>query len=245
MNVLKYLLLLSCLLVGSVAQAQFNKKLTFSFSGGAALPLGRNISPIDPDGVPYMFSNYDIGTQINVGMQYNIKSHLSVGATIRSMLLSSWKDPLPAIDPARSIENFPVVFNLSDFNAFYLSNGLGINGQYKFFANKRIIPYLWAEFNVNVISAEAPPRQALLANSQDLVSVLRFNARSINSIVRAGITMGAGIDFKVSESVKLFAQADLSYIFVNNQPDLRRDSQYMAFSIGTRLSIFKSKSFIE
>ncbi len=245
MNVSKYILLILCLSVGYTAQAQFNKKLTFSFGGGAALPLGRNISPIDPDGVPYMFSNYDIGTQLNVGLQYNIKSHISVGATIRSVLLSSWKDPLPATDPTRSIDNFPVAFDLSEFNAFYLSNGLGINGQYKFFANKRIIPYIWAEFNVNVISAEAPPRQRLLSNSEDLVSVLRFNAKSIEYIVRAGFTTGVGVDFKISESVKLFAQGDLTYIFVNNQPDLRRDSQYLAFSVGTRLSIFKSKSFIE
>jgi hypothetical protein len=225
------------------SEAQFDKKLTFNAFIGGFKPLGQKI---DPDFIPYVFSNFQNGGQLGLGGQYNLNPNFSIGLNLVSSASISYKDP-------NKLSNVSISYE-GEYKSSFSIYSLGIDFRYKFFPNKKFNPYFYGEFNFNIYKGNVEPNSEYIdqyqydvdtaANISNKYTITRFNERVINSSFALGVLGGAGFDLKLSNTFVLFAQGAYNVKFTHKDAILQKNLNFVNVQLGLRFSLFKSKSLL-
>jgi hypothetical protein len=242
-------MILSFILPINVCMAQFDKKITFSVYGGQILPL---LKKVDKDSIPYIFPNFKNIFQLGVGMQYNLNNKISIGGNLSYFNGFTYNDPE---ELQKGTVAASVIEEENKQYASYFSNLImGSYFKYNFMPDKKFNPYAYGEVNLNFYSALVQPRLRYLDNTAlfdkeedqvgDKYTILRFNKREIPLAIAFGGLIGAGLDYKLSNSFKIFLQSSYNHAFTNRQGEMKIDMNYINSQLGVRFSLFKEKSLL-
>jgi opacity protein-like surface antigen len=232
----KKLVVLVCFLVSiQSAFAQFEKKLTFDFSVGYALPLG---DALQEDRLPFFFSNLNSGIAILSDAQYNINPHLSVGLQGEYTRFFSWADPRFGSNQTEDNSKINLI-NLNPFVRYRILKG-------------KLSPFMIGSIGATFYNGERERVEItlndfFLANPQDsYVSieqvVLREPGQSLSNTFTPNVFVGGGIDYNLTASMGLFLNVTYNTVFTKNDEVLRQNLSYPLFSIGVNANFVKSKT---
>jgi hypothetical protein len=235
---------ITCFLSIETAYSQFDRKVTFNAFLGYFKPLGTKISP---DSVPFIFPNFKNGGQLGIGVQYNVSPSFSLGFNASSSLSVKYVDPLPLTSSADKGEGDNYKSRFTIFN-------IGIDFRYKFLASKKVSPYIYGEVNLNFYNAKVQPHYTFINQNQpydpydpngidNKYTIARYNAREVSSVA-FGLTGGAGVDLKISNTFVLFVQGGYNIKFTQGNDIMLANLNFINANAGLRFSLFKSKSLL-
>ena len=141
----KLLFLIAILFIVNSAQAQFEKKLTFDFSLGYAIPFGDDLRE---DRLPYYYSNMSSGLGFSADVQYNLNKKISIGLRGEYTEIWGWYDPRKSeVD-----ENDESYISLVSFNPYAKYNIL----------DKKISPFVLLGAGVTIYNGERSPTTTVI-----------------------------------------------------------------------------------
>lgn len=243
MKVRILLLLIITLVSIEKSTAQFDRKVTFSGYAGYIIPLG---DEIDPDSIPNIFPNFKTGFNMGIGGEYNFSHNFSAGFTLATTYVFNYKDPIPL---ASSI----TVGDGKDDSYFFMTT-VGTDFRYKFLHQRAFNPYLFGQIDLNIFNGQVEPHYSFINQTkgydhydptiQSKYTILRYNARKIETGLAFGVLAGTGFDLKLSNTFVLFLQGSYNLKFTKGNDVIQRNIQYLNAQAGLRFSLFKSKSIL-
>ena len=231
-----------------LAIGQFDKKLTFNAFVGTTAPLGNRVNP---DNVPYVFTNFRNGLQLGAGGQYNFSNKFSTGVNATALLAINYTNPIEALGSKQDI----IEKEKANYSTSYFTNySLGISLKYKLLRQAKVNPYVFGEVNINYYSGDVAPRlqyyeadNRLVADSltiRNKYTIFRFNSKQINSAVALGGNVGVGIDVKISDTFTFMLQGVYFGVATKQNSELGENLNYLGIQSGLRFSILKQKSIL-
>ncbi len=254
---LKYTFLGILALLSTSVYGQFNTRFALEISAGTTHPLNF-AENIDPDGIPYMYQNFDWGNNLSAGIYYRLNRRMSVGLVASQNLHWTWTDPATLED---EYAEFGREFNYQGFQPFFQIIKIGSNFRYEIAPDARISPFLMAGTGGYTYLGEIPPKIDIIDHDPEsllgildedgtseyiyeIKTVLRTNAVVVEPTTQIGLNAGAGIDFALSNYFSVILQANYNRIFTTKNNNLRLDTQYVTANIGLRMNVFKRRSIL-
>lgn len=218
-----------------MANAQFEKKLTFDFSLGYAIPVGEDLKD---DRLPFFFSNLSTGLTFMADFQYNLDEHFAIGMMGEYTRFYSWEDPRVGSTSTNSAS----FINVINFNPYF---------RYRILKGK-ISPFVNGSMGVSMINGERSPSEFIIedffsagTNSQ-FVSIDKVTFRERGEVLarqfRPNVMAGGGLDYNLSQSLGLFFDVTYTVIFTSGDEVLRQTIQYPTFRIGANVNFVKAKT---
>jgi len=253
----KILLFTAFVAVSSSTYGQFNTRFALELSAGIAQPLAFD-NQIDPDGIPYMYQNFEWGNNLNAGIYYRLNRRMSIGLTVSQSLHWDWKDPV-ALEERHA--TFKKEFAYADFESFFQVIEAGTKFRYEIAPDSRISPFLVGGVSAYTYSGEIPPKIDIIDHDPaaelaerdfegdseyifEIKTVLRTNAVLIKPTTQIGFNGGAGIDFALSNYFSIILQANYHHLYTNQDEKLRLETQFLTANLGLRMNVFKKRSIL-
>ncbi|GEM_PF-3810477 len=245
------------LLVSASTYGQFNTRFALELSAGIAQPLAFD-KQIDPDGIPYMYQNFELGHNLNAGIYYRLNRRMSIGLTVSQSLHWDWKSPI-ALEERHSA--FKKEFAYAGFESFFQVIETGTKFRYEIAPDSRISPFLIGGVSAYTYSGETPPKIDIIDHDpvaefaerdfeggneyiSEIKTVLRTNAVLIKSTTQVGFNGGAGIDFALSNYFSIILQANYHHLYTHRDKKLRLETQFLTTNLGLRMNVFKKRSIL-
>ncbi|MEQ8358269.1 MAG: hypothetical protein RH860_02200 [Cytophagales bacterium] len=221
--------------VSSISKAQFEKKLTFDFSLGYAIPMGEDLRE---DRLPYFYSNMSSGFAFAADFQYNLNKKLSIGMRGEYTDFWSWYDPRSSqVDD--SDESWITLISINPY------------ARYKIL-DKKISPFVVVSAGATIYNGERSPSNIVIkdfyaSNPESYQApinevTIRESGQSLNTTLVPNTMAGLGVQMDVSQFIGVFLQANYNLVFTNQDEVLRQNMQYVLVTGGVNLNFVKSKT---
>lgn len=232
----RYLIVLISVFSFHASQAQFEKKLTFDFSLGYAIPFGEDLRE---DRLPYFYSNMSDGLGFAADFQYNLSRKISVGLRGEYTEIWGWYDPRKSeVDPN---------------DASYITLvGISPYGKYRIL-DKKISPFVILAFGATIYNGERSPANTLIedffVSDPDSWQIpinevlIREPGQVVETSIAPNSALGIGVEMDISETIGVFILGNYNVVFTGQNEELRQNMQYFFISGGINLNFVKSKTF--
>lgn len=218
----------------SVAQGQFDRKFTFDFGVGYAIPNGESLRD---DNVPYFYSNLLGGISFMAQAKYNLNPKMAIGLKVDYSGFSYWFDPRTT--NSDSYESFMNIINIGPIARYRVLNG-------------KFSPFFVGGIGLGIYNGERASTSIFVdeffpAGPDDSFAsidyvILREPGVIIENNIQFSGFAGLGFELDVSQSVGIFVLGTYNYINSQNDETLRQNILYPAFSAGVNLNFVKSKT---
>jgi opacity protein-like surface antigen len=246
MKKLTFLFLL--IMIPFLTYGQFEQKLGINISGGIFKTFGKKIGAYDP----YQMPNYGMGLAAGAGVEFRIAKKWSITADFNLMAANKWdyhegdnnnylywtiNDPVTG-------DLISEGYNYLDFRNY----GFGIKPKFYLTEGKKWIPFLFAGVNINLTRCWYENTYWAELNKLDMLppdDTGPYNGNLENN-TGIGFNPGIGVEYSLSEKIKLNAAAGYYFILLNKEnfksPDLEENLNAVQIHIGIKFNFLKSKN---
>jgi opacity protein-like surface antigen len=242
----KGLILLIVILFPFHANAQYDQKISFSFSAGTFKTFGKKLGVDEPMQMP----NYRMGFGANAGLQFKISERFSLSGELGIMISEKWSYKQGSNNNYNywSI-NDSVTGNLIAEGENYLdifNYSLGIKPIYYITKGGKWNSYLYAGVNINITRANYEDTQWLKLKELNMLPASDTGPYNGNLEQNTGVGFnpGMGVEYFPKERIGFYLNAGYYFIKLNkdNFKSPSRVENFNAFAIQAGLHMYFIKS---
>jgi hypothetical protein len=243
-------------LVPLLVSAQFEQKISITFSGGAFITTGAKdympdygSSPEDME--PFQMPNYLPGFVTTFGIQYNLNRHLSFQGDVGFLYSGDWFfDIGQGVNYTEYRIWDPVTDDLlaKGNNELTLLNiGIGITPKYYLLPEKRLNPYIFNSFSLNLTSTTFDDNEWQAYYDLDMLDPddTEPDRANIENNTGFGLYPGIGLEFNVNDRIGFNISSGYYFILLNEEnfrmPEQNENLNAISLQAGFKFSFLKSK----
>ena len=244
------------LLIPSIAFAQFEQKASLNISAGMFKTIGpKKYVPEwateDDEFEPYQMPNYRPGLSGNFSLQYNINRRISLSAEVGYSHALKWKYIIYEDYNYLWWEIYDTITDeliRDGENELTFSNvNIGLGAKYYLIVDKKLKPYLFAGFGVNITIAEFSDNRWKAENELGLLEPDDSGPEEpwLEESIGFGVNPGLGLEYSINDWLGFLLQTNYSFVMLDGSnfksPDQEENLHMISLHAGIRFSFWKSK----
>ncbi len=239
-----------------MAAAQFEQKVSVSFSGGVFSTIGPKLwmpdwGSVEEDKEPHQIANYKPGFSGTLGIQYNLNRHFSFQADVGIMHSGDW---FYDIYDGHNYTGWAIWDPVTDellaegFNELTMLNvGVGLTPKYYLLPGKKLNPFLYAGLSINFTSTTFEDNEWQALHDHGLLDPDDSgpDRAYIENNTGLGLHPGLGIEFSINDNIGFHILTGYYLILLSEEnfyvPEQHENLNAIILQSGLKLSFLKSK----